>query len=979
MDVKSLPAYELLQHEWIEDIRSDGYLFRHKKSGARVLVFENDDENKVFNIAFRTLPSDNTGVAHIMEHSVLCGSRKFPVKDPFVELVKGSLNTFLNAMTFPDKTMFPIASCNDKDYCNLMDVYLDAVFYPNIYQKEEIFRQEGWSYQLASPDEEIEINGVVYNEMKGAFSSPEDVLEREIMNSLFPDTVYGVESGGDPACIPDLKYEDFLAFHKKYYHPSNSYIYLYGNMDAVERLNWIDREYLSAFDRLEEPLPQITAQKPFHAMRRVEHSYPISDTDELQNNTYLSWNAVIGDSLDVELGNAFAILEYALLSAPGARLKQAILDAGIGNDVIGDYGGGLLQPYLSIVAKNANKEDADRFLQVIHTTLEQIVEEGIDKKALYAGVNSMEFKFREADYGSYPKGLIYGLDVFDSWLYDDSAPFSYLKQLDVYATLRERVETDYYENLLRSYLLDNTHSSLVVLTPERGLTQKNDAALRDRLHAMKESMSDSEIRGMIEATGRLRSFQETASPAEDLAKIPMLTRRDIGRKAAGFQNKEYDWDGIKVVHHDEFTNGIVYLDLLFDIRDTDPEDLCYLGILKSVLGMMDTEHFSYGDLNNDINMNSGGISAGLSVFPIPHSAEGREIRAFAGIRSLVLTEKLPYALEMSQEVLTTCFDDDKRLYEIIASLESRMSVQLAEAGHQAAAVRALSYLSPFSAFNDSVSGIAFYDLVAKIEKDFDGQKELLREKMHKLMGQLFCRENLFVSVTSDQAQLAALREPLMKFAAEIPGKAVREKSAPAAVPALSKKNEGFMTPGQVQYVARAGNFVKRGYAYTGLLRILKVMMNYDYLWVNLRVKGGAYGCMCSFGRLGDSFFVSYRDPKLKETDQVYEGIPDYLKNFSADEHEMTKYIIGAISELDTPLTPSGKGQRSLNAYFGEITEEQVQKERDEILQAAPEDMRRLADLVQAILDDEAFCVVGNEAKIKDNSEMFGSIRMLSEG
>ncbi len=978
MDVKLLPEYELLQHEWIEDIRSDGYLFRHKKSKARVLVLENDDENKVFDIAFRTLPKDSTGVAHIMEHSVLCGSRKFPMKDPFVELVKGSLNTFLNAMTFPDKTMFPIASCNDKDFCNLMDVYLDAVFYPNIYRTEEIFRQEGWSYQLESPEQEIEINGVVYNEMKGAFSSPEDVLEREIMNSLFPDTVYGVESGGDPSCIPDLKYEDFLAFHKKYYQPSNSYIYLYGNMDAVERLKWLDREYLCAFDCSEEPLPQIEMQKPFDKMKRVKRSYPISETDKLQDNTYLSWNAVIGDSMDVELGNAFAVLEYALLTAPGAKLKQAILDAGIGNDVIGDYGGGLLQPYLSIVSKNANEEDAERFLKVIRETLEEIVEEGIDKKALYAGVNSMEFKFREADYGSYPKGLIYGMDIFDSWLYDENAPFPYLKQLDVYAFLREQVETDYFENLVRTYLLDNTHTSLVILTPERGLTEKKDAALKEKLHSLKGNMSEDEIREMIAATKRLRSFQETPSTAEELAKIPMLTREDIGKKAAPYQNTEYDWDGIKVVHHDEFTNGIVYLDLLFDIRDTDPGDLPYLGILKSVLGMMDTKHFTYADLNNDINMNSGGIAAGLSVFPVPHEEEGLDIRAFTGIRSRVLVEKLPYALEMSQEILTTCFDDDKRLYEIIASLESRMSMELSAAGHQAAAVRALSYLSPFSAFNDYVSGIAFYDLVAGIEKDFDGKKELLREKMYRLMGRLFRKENLFVSVTADQDGLAALREPLLKFAAALPS-GQKSGRAPAFAPfALTKKNEGFMTPGQVQYVARAGNFVKKGYSYTGTLRILKVLMSYDYLWVNLRVKGGAYGCMCSFGRLGDSFFVSYRDPHLEETNQVYEGIPAYLRDFDADEHEMTKYIIGAISELDTPLTPAGKGQRSLNAYFGGISYEQAQKERDEILQATPEDIRALSELVQSILDDDALCVVGNEGKIKENEKMFGSVRMLSE-
>ncbi|MCC8050325.1 MAG: insulinase family protein [Clostridiales bacterium] len=1041
MNMETLPQYELEQHEWIEDIRSDGYLLRHRKSGARVLVLQNDDENKVFNIAFKTLPTDSTGVPHILEHSVLCGSRKYPAKDPFVELVKGSLNTFLNAMTYPDKTMFPIASCNEKDFCNLMDVYLDAVFYPNIYRNEQIFRQEGWSYQLENPEDEITINGVVYNEMKGVFSSPEDVLEREIMNSLFPDTVYGVESGGDPQCIPDLKYEDFLAFHRKYYHPSNSYIYFYGNMDIEERLNWLDAEYLSVLaesdsdasangcsrDNTDNTIPM--EQPSFEAMRRVSRSYSISEADPLEDSTYLAWSAVIGTSTDVELSNAFAVLEYALLSAPGARLKQALLDAGIGNDIMGDYEGGVYQPYLAIIAKNANEKDTERFLAVIRETLEKIVEEGVDKKALYAGINSMEFRFREADYGTAPKGLMYGLDVFDSWLYDDDAVFDYLKQLDVYAALKERVESSYFEDLIRKYLLDNPHASLVTLVPERGLTAKTDAALRSKLRMYKESLSESEIQEMIAATARLRAFQETPTPAEDLKKIPMLTRGDIGKKAGSLENTEYDWGGITVLHHDVFTNGISYLDLLFAADAVPAEDLGYLGILKAVLGMVDTEHFSYSDLNNDINGNTGGISVGISVFQTPgagieNAKEGFDyatvattdaattdavatdagkyrsgVKAFMGIRSRVLYEKLPYALTMSKEILTSKFDDDKRLHEILAKLESRLSMQLSSAGHQAASARALSYLSEFSAFNDAVSGIAFYDLAADLEKHFDEKKETLKAKLRELVNLLFCRENLFVSVTSDADGLAALRTPLEAYIKELPAAPVDVVSEghleggtdscqsdvyvqqPSATGKrqkllLEKKNEGFTTPGQVQYVARAGNFRDAGLDYTGALHILKVLMSYDYMWVNIRVKGGAYGCMCSFYRRGDAFFVSYRDPHLRGTNQVYEGIPEYLREFDADEREMTKYIIGAIGDLDVPLTPSMKGARALNAYFSGITEADLQKERDEVLSATPADIRALAPLVQAVLDADAICVVGNEEKIKEAGELFDSIRPL---
>lgn len=971
MDITKIPQYELLKQEQIDDIRSEGYLLRHKKSGARVLLLENEDENKVFNIAFRTLPTDSTGVAHIMEHSVLCGSRLFPAKDPFVELVKGSLNTFLNAMTYPDKTMYPVASCNDKDFCNLMHVYLDAVFYPNIYKKKEIFLQEGWSYQLENPEDEIVYNGVVYNEMKGAFSSPEDVLEREIMNSLFPDNTYGVESGGDPACIPDLTYEDFLAFHQKYYHPSNSYIYLYGNMDMEERLAWLDREYLSDFDE-QSVDSKIVLQQPFEAPKEICRKYPISETDELENNTYLSWNAVIGTSLDVELANAFAVLEYAILSAPGAVLKQALLDAGIGKDIMSSYDSGVYQPFFSIIAKNANSSDKEKFLRLIQDTLTEVAEKGIDKKALLAGINTMEFKFREADYGMYPKGLMYGLDVFDSWLYDDDMPFDYLKQLEIYDRLKEYAQSTYFEDLIRRYLLENTHVSVVVVEPERGLTAQKDQAVREKLQAYKASLSEQEITELIEETKKLRVFQETPSTAEELEKIPMLERSDIGRTAAPFINQEYQCGDTTILHHDVFTNGIAYLDVLFELSNVKTEELGYLGLLKSVLGMMDTEHYRYQDLNNEINRKTGGISAGISIFPLIKQ-EGK-LRVFAGMRARVLCDKIPYAFEMIEEiVLRTVLKDDKRLYEILARLKSRLSMQLNSAGHQAAAGRALSYVSQMNAFNDAISGIAFYELVEDLEQNFDAKKEELKAVLYRLCRCIFTKQSLFVSLTSDEEGLKRTQEALMPFVEQLPDHSGEHHEI---LLNLEKKNEGFMTPSQVQYVARTGNF-KKGGDYTGALRILKVMMSYDYLWTNVRVKGGAYGCMSAFGRGGDSYFVSYRDPHLKQTNEVYEGIPAYLEQFDADEREMTKYIIGTVSELDVPMNPSAKGSRSLHAYFSGLTEADMQQERDEILNATPEQIRALAPLMRAILADDCICVIGNEEKIKAEKELFGMIRMLS--
>ena len=502
MKLQELTTYELIQEHHLKDLQSEGYILKHKKSGAKVVLLSNDDENKVFSIGFRTPPKDSTGLPHILEHSVLCGSKRFPSKDPFVELVKGSLNTFLNAMTYPDKTVYPIASCNDKDFQNLMHVYMDAVFYPNIYEHDEIFRQEGWSYKLDSADAKLEYNGVVYNEMKGAFSSPEGVLDRVVLNSLFPDTSYRNESGGDPEVIPELTYEQFLDFHRKYYHPSNSYIYLYGDMDMTEKLEWLDKEYLSHFDAMEID-SKIQKQEAFAERKEVEIAYSVSSNESEEDNTYLSYNKVIGTSLDRNLYLAFEILDYALLSAPGAPLKKALVDAGIGKDIMGSYDNGIYQPVLSIVAKNANQEQKEEFISVIEDTLKSIVENGMDKKAIEAGINYHEFRYREADFGNFPKGLMYGLQIFDSWLYDDEKPFIHLDAIETFKFLKEQVNTNYFEQLIQKYLLDNTHASIVVVKAEKGRTARLEKELDEKLQAYKASLSKEEVDRLVERTAQL--------------------------------------------------------------------------------------------------------------------------------------------------------------------------------------------------------------------------------------------------------------------------------------------------------------------------------------------------------------------------------------------------------------------------------------------------------------------------------------------
>ncbi|XCP86620.1 insulinase family protein [Roseburia hominis] len=973
MDLTKLTAYEIIEQRELPDLKSEGALLRHKKSGARILLISNDDDNKVFNIAFRTPTTNSTGVPHIMEHTVLCGSEKFPAKDPFVELVKGSLNTFLNAMTYPDKTVYPVASCNDKDFQNLMDVYMDAVLHPNIYKHQEIFRQEGWSYELEEPDGELIYNGVVYNEMKGAFSSPDGVLDRVILNSLFPDTTYANESGGDPEEIPNLTYEEYLDFHRTYYHPSNSYIYLYGDMDMEEKLEWLDSEYLSAYEK-KEVESTIGYQKPFDKMIDISKEYSIASNESLEDNTYLSYNKVIGTSLDRELYLAFQILDYALLSAPGAVLKKALQEAGIGKDITGSYDNSTYQPIFSVIAKNANACQKEEFVGIIEDTLRLLVEKGIDKKSLLAGINYHEFRYREADFGGFPKGLMYGLQIFDSWLYDDSKPFIHVEALDTFAFLKEQVNQGYFEGLIQTYLLDNTHGSIVTVVPERGRTARMDAQLREKLKAYKESLTEEEIKKLVEDTRALRAYQDEPTPQEDLEKIPMLSREDISREIAPVYNEEMQIAGIPVVFHEIETNGIGYLDLMFDLSDVPAEMLPYVGILQAVLGIIDTEHYEYGELFNEINVNTGGIGTSLELYPDVTKVREKEFKATIEMKTKALYDKIPFALQMMQEILVCSkLRDEKRIKEILDMTKSRLQTRFLTAGHSASALRAMSYKSPLSRFKDMTAGIEYYQCVSRLTSRFEEEKEQLMDALESLTHLLFRKGNMMVSYTSAREGLGVLEEGLRKLNA-----ALFEEKTPgtACVIQCEKKNEGFKTSSKVQFVAKAGNFIDAGCEYSGALQILKVIMSYEYLWVNIRVKGGAYGCMSSFNRIGEGYFVSYRDPNLAKTLEVYDGVPEYLRNFTVSDRDMTKYIIGTISNIDQPMTPAAKGDRSMNLYMNHVSEEVIRKERMEILNATQEDIRALADVAEAVLSHDQICVIGNEAKIEEDKSAFTEVKDL---
>lgn len=978
VDEVNIPkTYALERAEYIKEISSFALLLRHKVSGARVLIFSNEDDNKVFSIGFRTPPQDSTGVPHIIEHTVLCGSRAFPAKDPFVELVKGSLNTFLNATTYPDKTLYPVASQNEKDFQNLMHVYMDAVFYPNIYKYEEIFKQEGWHYELNAPEEAITYNGVVYNEMKGAFSSEESVLERFIMNSLFPDNTYGNESGGDPREIPNLSYEEYLDFHRRYYHPVNSYIYLYGDMDIEERLQWMDEQYLKDFPSIDLD-SEIPPQKPFAEMKRLEKKYAVAQDADCSEKTYYAFGVAMNITLDSVLCRAFDLLSYVLAEQPGAPLKQALLDAGIGTDVDVDFCDILRQSMFSISTKNAKAGMRDEFYRIIRETLEKLVSEGINRKDLEAAINGTEFRERESDFGVYPKGLLYGMKLMKTWLYNDDMPYDALQYEDCYRFLREQLSTDYYEKLVQKYLLDNPHAVLIEMIPEPGMALRLEQETAKQLEDYKASLSPEEIDKLIQDTRALKAYQEEASSQEDLEKIPMLAREDIGKSIQPIYNTEKSIGGVTVVHHEVPTNDIIYLSFLFDVKKLE-DYMPQMSFLSTLLGYMDTAKRSYREFDTETNFYTGGISSDVGIYC--HTGNSDEYRLMFELRTKVLRSQLGEAVRLMAEMMfETDFSDEKHLREVVAESRSRLKVRLLSAGHQASAGKALAGVSRSAWLNDHSVGMGYYEYLQQLDEHFEVEKERLAGGCRALLQQIFRKENMLISCTGSAEDYQALEgvlpefyQNLEKFAAN----AVPEIGLEAYTPHLDKSREAFTTPAEIQYVAVSGKFDQVADVKFGVLNVVRHLLNYDYLWNQVRVKGGAYGVSCRFNREREGYFTSYRDPNLGATLDVYRQAADYLAAYDAEEREITKTIIGTISGMDTPLTPAMKGKRSLSVYLTDVPVEVLQQERDEVLSCTKEDIRQAAEVIRTVAEQGAVCVIGNEQHIRDEEELFDQIHSLS--
>ena len=975
-------TYSLIKTTPIGELSGTASLLYHKKSGARIFTIKNSDPNRVFMIGFRTPPSDSTGVPHILEHSVLCGSRKFPVKDPFIQMEKTSLKTFLNAMTYPDKTIYPVASCNEKDFRNLMDVYMDAVLYPNIYKEDKIFRQEGWHYELENENGPLIYNGVVYNEMKGALSSAEDILESSTQALLFPDTPYAHESGGIPKYIPDLTYEQFTDFHSRWYHPSNSYIYLYGDLDMADQLEWLDREYLSAFDAIMVN-SAIPMQKAFDAPADMTVPYSIPEEEDGENASILSRHWVVGPVTDPLKYMAMEILETVLLDMPGALLKQVLTDAGIGEEIYGGCASSNLQMYFSVVAKNAEESRKAEFLQLIDDTLADIVKNGFDKKVLTAALNMFEFKQREADFGGTPKGLITGIECMNSWLYD-ADPLMHIAYSETFDRLRTAIEEGYFEELIDTFFLHNNHQGTLTLTPVPGLTKQQDDATAEMLQQKLDAMTAAEKQELIRQTAELKAFQDEPPTKEELATLPALSIDDIDRKTQPLYNTVKEAAGIPVIHHEIETNGIEYISLMFRADGIAEDEISAMSLLRSLFVQMSTKQHDYRELAGEIMFHTGGINGGTSVYGNINAPE--EFGPYITINCRVLSENRAKALTLMTEIVTeTDFSDRKRLRELIAEAKSRMLYGLVQNGHSTSILRASSYGSAAGQFSDKLSGIEFYKYINALSEQIktDEGADQLAAQLTSLRDRLFVKNGMIVSLTSPAEDFEAFAPALAEAVQALPA----GENVPAEDPVrpskaawkfeLEKKNEAFGTASQVQYDAMVGNYRHAGLKYTGALRVLRKLLGDEYLWVNVRVKGGAYGCMCTFNMNGNGAFVSYRDPNIGKTFDVYRGIPEYLRTLEIDPEEMDGYVIGTIGQLDHPLPPSALGAQSMSAFMGRITEEMLQQERDEVLATDVAALRALAPQIEAIIGCGQICVIGGEARIEEEKELFGTVEVLS--
>ena len=960
-------GFKVIETSFVEEVHSQAYILEHIYSGARLLYLANDDDNKVFSIAFRTPQADDTGVAHILEHSSLCGSRKYHLKEPFVDLVKGSLNTFLNAMTYPDKTVYPVASRNEKDFHNLMDVYLDAVFYPLIYENKYTLRQEGWHYNLNSTEDELTYNGVVYNEMKGVYSSPDAFLENEAMKALFPDNCYRFESGGYPDAIPELTQEDFLNFHKTYYSPENSFIYLYGDMDIEATLAYLDEEYLCHFAKTGLVHSEIPLQESLLRTAEVEAYYPVDANEDTKGKTYHELSIVTGKATDTLTSMSLRLLECVLLESESSPLRRALVEAGVGQNISGSYVGSLQQPIFSIRAAGSEPEQRDRFISVIYKTLRNITIKGLDKKLLEASLNSTEFKLREADFGPYPKGLIYGLGVLDNWLYGGN-PIEGLRYEEALQTMRKGLKTNYYESLIENYLMDNTHKVIVTLLPQPGKEEADQAKSMEKMASIKASMSQQQLEQYAFECAELHRLQAEPDSEEARASIPILKRSDIRQEVELIPKLEEGSALQRLVYVPAETNKIAYTNWYFDISSVTPEQLplCYL--LTDVLGKFNSKRYTYEELSTYGIMYTGGVTFDVRAISAAENAD--DYRLYFVVKAKALLQNLPHVFDLLEAIgMESILTDVKRFQELLSEVKTDWDDEFFNRGQNIAISRLYSYIAAGARANEQ-DQFSYYQFLKKLYDNFANEGASVLAQLQKLLATFFQQSKYTLFYSCDEEDRAEVRQQCLNFATKLPQAKVVDKPASLAAPG---HNEGITTAGKVQYVAAGGSFAKFGHRYVGSMKVLETILRYEYLWTKIRIQGGAYGATARFELNGLGVFASYRDPQLAKSLEAYKQLPSWLKTVEFSSRELDKYVIGTISGMDTPLTNTMRLDQAAIQYLKALPDSTRQRIRDEVLHVTNADLQALGKVVEDMLSDGLLCVVGGKQPIEANREIFTSI------
>lgn len=961
-------GFKVLRYEYIDEIASHAYLMEHVKSGAHLFYVGNEDDNKVFNIGFKTPPDDDSGIPHILEHSSLCGSRKYHLKEPFVDLVKGSMNTFLNAMTYPDKTVYPVASRNDKDFQNLMDVYLDAVFFPLIHENPYTLRQEGWHYELDTPEGDLSYNGVVYNEMKGVYSSPDAYLEREALKTLFPDTCYRFESGGYPEAIPSLTQEKFLNFHKTYYSPENSYIFLYGDMDIEETLAYLDTEYLSQFTRTDAIDFTVKPQAPCLRTQEVTSTYAVESTEDLNGKTYHELSIVVGNKAqDPITAAALSLIEGVLLDTESSPLRRALLDAKVGSGISGNFTADLLQPIFSIKVSGSELNLKDKFISTIYRTLQDITINGLDKKLLEASLNSLEFKMREADFGPYPKGLMYSLTVLGVWLYNGD-PFKCLHYEEDLTFLREGLSNNYYESLIEQYLLDNTHKVIVSLIPDPEKAQNEAMAEAAKMQAIKASMTQEELEKYAFECNELHRLQSEPDSEEARASIPILNRCDIRRNHRHIDHVIEKLGDSNLIYMPAKTNKIIYTNWSFDITGISADLLPYAYIFVDVLGKFNTKSYNYQDLATDCIKYTGGLSFNLGAVSKVDDADIYKI--VFKIKAKCLDHNLSKTLEILNTIAKeSIFDDKARLQELLEDLKADWDDNFFSRGQNTAVARLYSYCSKAARVGE-LDHLSYYTLIKRLLENFDTEADNIIAKMYQILTICFSKNKYTIAYTCDDELKTSVKEMLLGFINGLPMNQLKNEPNELPLPGL---DEAITTPGKVQYVVMGGNFAKQGYAYNGSMRVLEKILSYEYLWTKIRIQGGAYGASARFNVNGLMVLTSYRDPQLTKTVEAYNDLAAWLENVDIPERELNKYVIGTMSSVDAPLTTSMKLDEVMLCFQKSITNEMQQKTRDDILDVTLDDLHALAPIIRDTLAAGHICVVGGKQTIEANKEFFQAI------